>query len=262
MNIAIPIIATALIASGIAPLAARAEPASGVETAGPRVDDATLAEQRGKYITPDQVSYFGVAMDTSWQGADGVTIGATLLIRVDFAATQAGAPQVAVGWRHEGDSAMDVATPGTGISITLPGSNGDLGSVNGAVQSQVIAGSDNRVSNGMAISVVPITPSGPAAPGDMVPLSGNEVQAFGNGSTLQFVSEGNRAGFVIGNAGGDHVRQMIDGSIGQAAQNVTLQSSGNTIVNGMGITFGYQPGASTTQLGLQAGLSALPASGF
>jgi hypothetical protein len=56
---------------------------SGLERFAAPVDDARLAEQRGKFITPAGIGYFSVEMKSDWRGADGTTTGATLLFSVE-----------------------------------------------------------------------------------------------------------------------------------------------------------------------------------
>lgn len=241
---------------------AQAVASSGIENAGTPVPDAALGEMRGKYIGPGNITYFGVQMQTSLQRPDGVTTAATLQLNVNLpnaGSTSGAASQVLVSWSHDGDSTMDV--PGQPAGTVLVNIPAGLGSVQGAVQSQQIGGDGNHVSNGMTIAVVP-SAMVTAGSSDGTEISGSESHAFNNGDSLQFVADSGKVGIVM-SGGTDQVRQMVDGSIGQAAQNVILNSSGNDVRNSMGITIGYDPAAAAAvPPTLQSGLSGLHGWGY
>src|SRR3546814_11037941 len=82
--------------------------------------DAVVAGMRGKFIKSRGVSFFGLQLQTSWQGNDGVTTYATVLFSVDFASlagqAQGAAPRLLVGWSRacdgRGDSEMAVTAFG------------------------------------------------------------------------------------------------------------------------------------------------------
>ena len=146
------------------------EPTSGLEGLGKPVSDEALSDMRGKYVAPSGIAYFGILMNSSWQGANGVTTDATLLFSINFQAAANGSsngmPVVMISWSHAcatcGDSSMDVTnfSPSSGnsyVAVTNGGSIplGSLNTVNGVVQSQQIAGSDNQSRNAMSIEIVP-----------------------------------------------------------------------------------------------------------
>jgi hypothetical protein len=242
--------------------AAAAMPSSGIEQAGHKVDDRALADMRGKFIAPGNISYFGIQMQSSWQRPDGVTTAATLLLNVDFAkAGTNGTPnvQLMVGWDRDGDSQMDVAGFGpaaAGSFVTVPIAAGGLGTVQGAVQSQQIAGSDNRVANSMTIAIGPASAFPAPNTAGLTEVTTGQAHQFANGDSLQLVVDKSQVGIVM--AGGtDQVRQMVDGGIGQAAQIVLLNSSGNDVRNTMGITIGTAHLDQAKQVSVQGNLEAL-----
>jgi hypothetical protein len=254
--------ATFAVALVSAPAAnARATLQSGLERSGTAVEDAALADMRGKFIAPGNISYFGIEMQSAWQRPDGVTTAATLVLNVDFAHATPGSPnvQLLVGWNRDGDSQMDVSEFGpaaAGTYVTVPMSAGGLGSVQGAVQSQQIAGSDNHVGNAMSIAIMPGSVPPTANTSGLTAVTSGENHQFSNGDTLQLVAGGNQAGIVI-QSGGEQVRQMVDGSIGQAAQNVLVNSSGNDVRNSMAISIGTTQLDQAKQVSIQSNLEAL-----
>lgn len=259
---------TAAALGAAAPLAAAPLPTSGLEGIGTPVSDAALGEMRGKFISPQNVSYFGIQMQTSWQGPDGVTTQATLLFSVDFlngAGNPDGAtPVLMIGWSREGDPSLDVAGFGgdaAGNYIAVPA--GAFGSSQGAVQTQLIAGSDNAVRNDMRIAVVPRSLVQAPDGGGLTTVTAGQMQSFGDGDTVRFILDGNSLGLALTNGGTpDQVRQGFDGALGQAAQHVLISSSNNSIHNGMGIVVGYDQIDGAGRASLQNALSTLQGIGL
>lgn len=261
---------TLTAAAAALPLAASpvhaAPPTSGIETAGAKLDDAALSRMRGKYVAPNGISYFGVQMQSAWQRPDGTTIAATILLSLDFASlSDDNAPQLLVRWSHEGDSQLDVAGFGSAAAdsyVTVPGGSGSLGTVQGVVQSQLIAGSDNQVGNAMSIAIAPTGSIAQPNASGMTAIDSSETHQLAGGSELQLVFEGNRVGIAM-SGGRDQVVQMLDGLAGQAAQNVVINSSGNSIHNAMGINVGYDPQIQQAMpVSIQNGLTSLKGWGY
>lgn len=265
------LIGAATMLSAVAPRAAMAAPAdavpaSGLEGIGRTVDDEELSDMRGKFVSADRISYFGVQMQTSWQGPDGVTTSATLSFSVDFlggAGNPDGAtPVLMIGWNREGDPSLDVAGFGEAAAdgyVALP--VGGLESTYGAVQSQLIAGSDNAVRNAMRIAVVPASAvQRPDGEGLTTVTDGQSLQ-FADGDTLQFLLGDNQLGIALA-SGGDQVRQSMNGMLGQAAQHVLLSSSSNSIHNGMNVVIGYDQLEQNARVSMDNALSAIKGIGF
>jgi hypothetical protein len=253
---------------------ALAEPVSGLEGLGKHVSDQELGNMRGKFVAPSGIAYFGIAMTSSWQGADGITTSANLLFSIDFAGSNSGQPMphLMVSWSREcaecGDSSMDVSAFGpsaNGSYVALTGNGasipvGALDSATGAVQTQQITGSDNQSRNAMTIEIVPADSIVNNTTG-MTPLTSTESQHFSDGDTLQFDYSNHGVGIVMTDQSGA-LRQGVNGDLGQLAQHMLI--SGNDIVasNNMNLTIGIDPNAAAHQLNVQNALSAMKGLGF
>lgn len=268
------------LATSFPVLAGFAPPSTGIEGLGVKVPDAELAEMRGKFINSRGVSFFGLQLQTSWQGTDGVTTYATVLFSVDFASlagqAQGAAPRLLVGWSRAcdgcGDSAMDVTTFGPAaaddyVAIDTSAGGlpvGGLSTVQGAVQSQNISGSDNRVRNDMQIAVVPASalPTLKATEG-LTEVTSSASETFSDGDAVHVLLGSNSLMLAMSSGQGpDAVRQGVDGVFSQAAQHVLLASDFNSIHNSIGITIGLNELMQADALRAQAALSAMKGRGF
>lgn len=247
-------------------------PSSGLEGLGRVVEDDELSDMRGKFVQPSGVHFFGIEMLQTWQGPDGVTVQATLSFNVDFArgaADAAGAtPRLQIGWSRTcdscGDPSLDVATPIAGGPVTLTQASdalplGEFVTVNGLVQSQQIAGSDNTVRNVMQIAVLPASSLPPGAGGGS-DLETSATQVLGNGDEVHFIVAKNELGMAI-TRGGDIVRGGVGGPASQVAQEVILQNSFNTIRNDINITLGVEDVTRFESLGVTNAMSAMKGHG-
>ena len=254
-------------------LTAMSPPTTGIEGLGTPVSDAALSDMRGKFISPDGISYFGLQLQTSWQGQDGITTYATVLFNVDFAhgaASGSGTPHLLIGWSRDcdacGDAAMDV--PGFGpsaqngyVAIVSNGAGnapvGGLQSVQGAVQNQQIAGSDNRVLNDMRILVVPADQVHSMTPSGLTEIAASASKSFNDGDKVDFILGSNQVALALSSGEGrDFVLQSVDGAEKQAAQHVVLNSDLNAIRNAVAITVGVDQ---LKQLDMPQVSNALPA---
>ncbi|MDT9598988.1 hypothetical protein [Sphingosinicella rhizophila] len=239
-------------------------PATGLEVAGRKLDDSELSEMRGKYIAPDGISYFGLTLQTSWQSSDGVTTVATLVFDLSFASDSLGTatPKLYVGWSRAceecGDSAMDVSTP-NGVDTVVPAG---LNSVDGVVQTQIINGTDNTVRNAMTIEFGPADQiSKPNAAG-LTQVSSSKTENFSDGDVVKFILEPGQIALSMNETDGDFVRQSVGSELNQAAQHVLLNSSFNSITNGMAITVGMSELQHADRAQVQSALSAMKGNGF
>jgi hypothetical protein len=269
------------VAVALAPTPASAENATsaGIESLGRKLDDTTLSEMRGKFITPNDIAYFGVQMRTSWQGADGITTSAVLLFRINFengAGSISGAtPQIMIAFDRQcdscGDSAMDLAgfsgAAAGGYTTIVNGSGGlpisGLASVHGAVQSQQIAGSDNHVGNMMNVAIVPVSTIAENSSG-MTPMLSAASYDLSGGDRLQFILGGNQIGIALSDGNGtDSIVQSVNGDLNQAAQHVYLSSSNNFIDNRMNIIIGLDSLAQqSSRISIQNAMSTMKGHGF
>lgn len=255
---------------GLMPASARAETTlSGLEGLAAIVGDSELADMRGKFITPQGVAYFGIDMTSSWQGPDGITTSARMVFSVDFAGGRNATPQIMIAWkRDEGDSAMDVAGPAPGEqraaiagTVSAP-TGGGLDTVNGAVQSQLISGTDNKVFNGLTIQVTS-DPAQRTNTEGLTPVSGGSTQQFSDGDRVQFVVSGAELGLRMSNGGtSDSVRQGVNSELHQLSQNVILGTSFNDIAQGMNLTIGLDPTANINQINASGAMTSMRILGY
>lgn len=260
--------ASGLLLAGIA-IPASAGPAGIPALANAtRVEDADLAEMRGKFISPDSVSFFGITMVTSWQDQSGITTLARLVFNVDFLAGGNGqpVPQLLFGWSREGDPAMDVTQShagyvATGADQVLP--MGGLEGMNGAAQVHLIAGADNSALNDFHIAIVPASVVSTLTGAGLQPADGTTSLNFSDGDQLQFRMAGNQIGMVMtGNNGLDSSMQMIGGDIGQALQQTILNSDQNNIASSASIIFGIDALTSLNTMNPQEALSVMKGHGY
>jgi len=228
-------------------------PSSGLEGRGARVPDAAMAEMRGKYIRPDGVAYFGIQLQSTWESASGAT-AATMLISVDFNGQagnlNAATPRVLVGWSGGCSGCSDP-------SVDL-GPGGSLETVTGVVQSQQIAGSDNRVRNDMTIEIGPMDAGGLDETG-LTEIGGSTSFA---GGSVQFDFANNEIGLTLLGGDSEMVRQAINGDVGQMAQNVVLSSDFNDIRNTFTMTVGLDQFRQTEIASVQNAMSVMAGHGF
>ena len=253
-------------ACALTPLApAQAGPlVSGIEHLGSAVSDEDLSEMRGRFATPNGISYFGLEMQTLWYTPDGTATQAKLLISLDLGGASRISPQVFVSWRRdESNSALEVPAGRQGPAFANSGliPLGGLETVHGAVQSQQIAGADNTVRNAMTISIVPDA-SAAASTAGMTPLSGNTTRTFADGDTVQFLLNGGQVGIVMTGQGTDAVRQTVDSGANQLAQHVLINSDANDIFSRMNLTIGMDPATQSGRIGATNALNAMGGNGF
>lgn len=241
-----------------------AVPPTGLENVGRKLDDSELAEMRGKFIAPEGISYFGMALQTVWQSSDGVTTMATLLFNLSFAAGSLGGatPHLLIGWTRScegcGDPAMDVTTP-NGVNTVIPQG---LDSVTGVVQGQIINGTDNKVHNAMSIAIVPADQIIPPGGGGLTEVNSSTTQTFEDGDTVQFILQPGEVALALNEVDGDLVRQSVSSDLNQAAQHVLINSNFNSISNVMGITVGISDLQQADRLQVENALSAMKGRGF
>lgn len=270
------IAAAASLACYASVLCGAGPPSSGLEGLGRVVADDELADMRGKFVQPSGVHFFGIEMLQTWQGPDGVTLQATLEFNVDFAgpavAAAGATPRLQVGWSRAcdscGDPTMDVRSPSTPEPtgpVTLTQASdalplGDYVTVNGLVQSQQIAGSDNNVRNIMRVNVVPAsaTSHGPEGGSD---LDTSATHVLADGDAIHFIVAKNELGMAI-TRGGDIVRSGVGGPASQVAQEVILQNSFNAIRNDIGITLGVDDVRQFDRIGVTGAMSAMKGRGL
>lgn len=239
-------------------------PPTGLEGGARKLDDAELSEMRGKFIAPSGISYFGLALQSSWQSADGLTTIATVHFNMNFASGSlaSATPQLLVGWTRScaecGDPSMDLSTP-NGVNTVVPEG---LNSVSGVVQTQIINGTDNSVRNAMTIAVLQPGQALPGTPPGLTQITSSRSQEFSDGDVVQFILEPGQIALAMREANGSLVRQSVGSEMKQAAQHVLLNGNFNSVTNGMGITVGLSELAQSDRLQVESALSAMKGHGF
>ncbi len=235
-----------------------------------------LSDMRGKFVRADSIHFFGVELVQSWQSSDGVTLLATLQFNVDFANSagnpDGASPTIQISWdricKECADPSMDVSSLQTGPTNSTQTASaapilsiGKFGRIEGLVQTQEIAGSDNDVRNELNFSVVPTSSIQSLPSGETPSIASSVSHVTGQGETVDFRIARNELGIAL-NRGNEFVRQGISGELNQAAQHVILQSSLNAIRNEMAITVGVNDLNQVRQHSVQTALSAMQGRGM
>lgn len=243
-----------------------------IAPAAMRIPDPELGMMRGKFISPDAVSYFGISMLTSWQDEQGITTAAQLAFTVDFMngeGSGTGAPQLMVGWvRDGGDPAMDVAGVPDGYVAIIGNAGqvmpvGALDTLRGAGQANLIAGADNSSRNSLQFMVVPHDGVPDMTAGDLQPINATTSHSFDDGDQLQFRLGSNEIGLVLtGNNGLDSTMQTAGGDLGRMLQQTVLNSDSNNVLNSTAITFGVDTLQNFEQVRADGALMTMKGFGF
>ena len=269
------ICAAAALAAALsaAPVLAASPDLSVLGNASP-LADAELADMRGKFVTPQSVSYFGITMLTSWQDSSGVTTLARLLFSVDFLPRSDGGaplPQLMIAWSRDGDLGGDPAMDATDMHAAyvpyVPPQDafgvGGLATFSGAAQAHVIAGADNRAANAMQVMIVPSSAMPALSQGGMNAADGPVNIAFPDGDVIQFRAGQNQLGIIMsGNGRLDSTSQLVGGDIGQLLQQTMLASDSNVIENRASVIFGVDGLQNQQVVRIQEALSAMKGHGF
>ncbi|MFM2271345.1 MAG: hypothetical protein RL702_410 [Pseudomonadota bacterium] len=224
--------------------------------AAPIVSDSELAEMRGKFISADSVRFFGVTLHSLWQTEDGIATAATLGFSVWLGEDGASGPQVVVQWQRDGDPDMDVS----GFSGDATGNYVITGAA-GAVQTNVIAGSDNVTANRMGMAVVPASSLSPAT-GDSN-FGGTATHTASDGDTVTFTAANGQFGLSMVDAqGAGTVKQGVTTDPAQLSQSILLNSDHNTVTNTMNVTVGIDRGQMLDSVNVANSLSVMKGHGF
>jgi hypothetical protein len=266
-------VAALAAALGTAPVIAASPDLSALGDARPLADDE-LAEMRGKFVTPQSVSFFGITMLTSWQDSSGVTTVARLLFSVDFLPRSGGGapvPQLMIAWSRDSDLGSDPTMDATDMHAAyvpyIPSQDvfgvGGLAGFSGAAQAHVIAGADNRALNAMQVMIVPSSAVPALAQGGMSAADGPVNIAFPDGDVIQFRAGDNQLGIVMaGNGRLDSTSQLVGGDVGQLLQQTMLASDSNMIENRASVIFGVDGLQNQQIVRMQEALSAMKGHGF
>lgn len=181
------------------------------------LNDAQLAELRGRYVLPDRIIHFGVTMSTFWQNSAGQAVGAMVSLRVDGTAQ----PSLYVSFIDQNGSDMPVAS-GTGQII---GGNG-LTQVQGVSQSIRSAGDFNDGLNDLSISISSSGGDYPAPTGQAWNGAG---QFTNDAGSVQISAQGGGLQIALQAAGQGHARQQI--GAGTVLQQASMSGNLNSVRN-------------------------------
>jgi hypothetical protein len=250
--------------------AVAAPPMTGLPESARLVSDEELGEMRGRYIAPESVNFFGIQLVSTWQTGDGNVLTASLEFETDVAGgNYTGNPHLWANVSHD-------CTPGTcDESLDLPlnaGIPAGLNSVNGAVQTTSISGTDNDARNVMQIRIGDYDASSVGYEGNGksmdVPATGLTVE-LPDGFIVKFSKGDNSLGMLLqgpGDAGGHQAEgiayQGINGdAINQIAQHVEVIGNANAINNTLDVVIGIDQ-LQTTQVAVENALSSMKGWGF
>ncbi len=237
---------------------------------GDALPDSELSEMRGKFVRPDNVSFFGITLLTSWQDAQGITTSARLVFSVNFLNLGSDGnpiPALMIGWEREGDPSMDVTDTHSGYVPYLSPSEvlpvGGIGTHQGAAQANVIAGAGNVSRNNMSIAIVPASAMPSLTMSGLQSADGTTELGFGDGDQLQFLLENNQIGIVMtGGQGLDSSLQSLGGNIGQMLQQTMLNTDGNSVLNSASIVLAADNFGQHDRVSIDNALSAMKGHGF
>lgn len=211
----------------------------------PELNKKELSDVRGKFVSSNQIAYFGITMHTLWKMPSGThRVG----LRLEADLTQA-LPQFR--FRHGGTLGEQ-----SDENSSLPEPPKALTQVEGSVQSIQMSSNHNRVYNNVAISVaeqsteVAMESSAPEAMPELTTTSvvqqnlpqTQTYESAATGATTQFNQSGSlgysiatEAGLVVQRIGGpDMARQLI--------QSVQLGRDANTIINDVKLRVEFNQG--------------------
>ena len=240
---------------------------------GEALPDSALADMRGKFVRPDNVSFFGITLLTSWQDAQGITTNARIVFNVNFlnvGPNGSPTPALMIDWERTGDPAMDVTDRHSGyvpyLSYLTPGQSaplGGLGTHEGLAQGNFIAGADNISRNNMQIAIVPAWAI-PVLSMHSVQAAGGSTQiGFGDGDKLQFLIENNQIGIAMSGGNGlDSSLHALGGEAGQMLQQTMLNTDGNAVFNSASIILAADNFAQRDSIKVESALSVMKGNGY
>jgi hypothetical protein len=173
------------------------------------VMDASLADMRGRFISADQIVYFGVEMYTSWNTAAGEQVGAAALnIGIDRSNSRA-RPTVNVSSNVQTPNAA--SGNGNAAASASQSSGRGLNQVQGVSQLVQVTGNGNRVTNSADVCVgnqcTAVAALGGAGGNNSIanPQTGATAQSFvtstGAGVSVAVVNQGTASQSIAGITG-------------------------------------------------------------
>lgn len=216
------------------------------------VPDWRLAEMRGRFVSGNQVLFFGVEMYTRWMTGSGETYTGGLRLGIDrgrnlFTPTvtimRIADAQSQRGWRGPEQEISGGEVPPPAINL------GGLNEVKGVSQVVQVTGDANSAHNDIEVTVRPYdAPPATNASADNTP--GSQTLADGSGATVTTTVANNSIGVTISVPGQGTATQMINGLSGlrQLAQ---ISGDANRVLSTLNMTVGVGalPSAMSVNLG-------------
>ena len=225
-------------------------PSLGVLSSMPRVPDHQLAGMRGRFVTPNQVVYFGVQMVSKWQTPQGNTITSAANYGLSTSGGVTSNVNACIG--------NQCGPPTHGQqSFTLPASAGGLKNASGVIQSIQVEANKDSVGNNITMNVTSV---GDVKPDDgkggfLLDGTGTSATQNSGGTVVAAGIAANGMGVSINVPnGGQIVQQISDGNIVQSA---LVQSDMNLIQNSITLTVGMQAGGGAGMSGVGTALQSL-----
>jgi len=200
------------------------------------LSDDEMGDMRGRSLSGNQLSYFGVEMYTRWTNSSGETLNTGLVLGTGVSSSAQLRPTITVFQNSEytaQGNANAQSNAGTS-SITSSG----LDNVNGISQAIQVAGDGNRVRQELRIDV------GPEGSTNRVNLEGTAIAVNGPGTTVlgegtgtmtTFSLDRDGFGYRINNQSQDQVTQRVRNtaadSVRGITQNVQITTNLNQVVN-------------------------------
>lgn len=198
------------------------------------IADASLADMRGRYISANQILYFGVEMYTEWRNGAGEVVGTSALnVGIDRSGAT---PIVSVSGAANNNGS------GTGGASPNPTPGGGLNQVQGVSQLVQVTGNGNRATNnadvcvGAQCAAVAVS-SGPAN-------NDTGINSVTGARATTYVN-GNGVGVSVSVAGKGEARQSIT-SVTGIQQRAQLSADSQTIHNQLNMVIQVQPNITGT----------------
>lgn len=241
-----------LVGLGIPLVAVRAEfPDVSVFADAIEVDDSELAKMRGKFVSPGQITYFGVEMQTQWQtGSEVLSAG----MRMNMNLPQEGNTVPVVNLVPT-VSIVETAAPNVGdsdnffpIQLGPPNttiSSSGLNNVSGVVQSIQAGGNESQIDNTIAMDITivssPVIENTDSQTLDLAPFS---VQQYSDRGSVALAGVSQNGGIQVYTYVPDRgeILQRISGSPaggGHIMQSVRLIGDQHRVFNLMKISASF-----------------------
>lgn len=225
---------------GLSPLGLKPADATGVRLIplqAMEVSDSVLASLRGRYVSPTQIVYFGVEMNTQWRTAGGDQYYAGLYIGINHNRASF-SPTVTVLSRAGGNA----VNAGSSGNVTPQGgsegiSSAGLDNIQGVVQAVQVTGNTNAARNQLTMTLRS-GDAGDAPSGGGWRTGTTYVVNTATGATAGTLVHIRQAGVSISIPGQGIAQQDIS-SLRGMQQQIQMSGDSNQVLNNVQITAGF-----------------------